>query len=248
MKKLFIIPFLGLALACGGGGGSTPAGPSTPSVFEGPWIGSMHSNSGSSVTAEALILANGQVRYVGSNGIQGAGAVSGTASAMQSSGTLFAPTGYEFTTGLTTSTFSLTGSGTSGVSLSGTYSAAGDTGTFTFSYDAAADYAIPVVMANVAGAYQSTTTSSGYSTQGRLSSTGVFTGSDTYGGTFTGTLTAVDPAKNAFTVAVTYSAPGIPATAYRGLAFFEFGGNTMLNIQASASTNEFAGGFVRTGP
>lgn len=248
LNKLLIIPILGLALACGGGGGSTPAGPSTPSVFEGPWVGTMRSNGGSSVSAEALVLANGTVRYVGSNGIQGSGKVSGTAAALQSSGTLYAPTGYQFTTGLTTSTFSLAGSGVAGVSLSGTYAAAGDAGTFTFVYDAAADYTTPVVLANVAGAYQSTTTTSGYSTQGRLSSTGVFTGTDAYGGTFTGTLAAVDPAKNAFTVAVTYSAPGIPATAYNGLAFFEFGGNLTLNIQASAASSEFAGSFVRTGP
>lgn len=249
MKKILIIPCLGLALACGGGGGtSTPAGPATPSAFEGPWLGTMHSNAGSWVTAEALVLANGTVRYVGSNGIQGAGSVSGTAAAMQSNGTLFAPTGYQFNPGQTTSTYALTGSGVSGVSLSGTYSAAGDTGTFTFSYDTAADYAVPVVLANVAGSYQATTTTSGYATQGSLSSTGAFSGSDAYGGSFTGTLAAVDPAKNAFTVALTYSGPGIPATVYNGLAFFDFGGTTTLNIQASAATSEFAGSFTRTGP
>lgn len=247
MKFVIAPVVLAFGLACGGGGGSST--PPAPSPFEGPWIGSMYSTkTGTSVTAVALILANGSVRYVGSNGIQGVGSVTGTAAAFQSSGTIYAPTGYTFVGGGTTSSYALAGTGTSGVSMSGTYTASVDAGTFTFLYDTAADYAQPVVMANVAGTFQSITTTSGYSTQGRLTSAGGFSGSDAFGGSFTGTLTPVDAAKNAFTVAITYSAPGIPATAFNGLAYFDFGGTTMLNIQASAGLNEFAGSFICTGP
>ena len=239
-------------LACGGGGGggasTPPPPPASAGVFEGPWRGTLQSNSGGSVTATALLLASGELRYVASNGIQAVGTVSASGGSATGTGTLYAPTGYAFPGNLTSTTFSLSGSGTGGASLAGTYTSPVDNGTFAFAYDAGAAYASPVVMANVAGAYSSTTTSSGYPIGGRLASSGALSGTDAFG-SFSGTLTAVDPAKNAFRVNVTYTPTGQAARTYAGLAFFDFGYSPVrLEIQTTGAAGQFAAELQLVGP
>ena len=252
MKSTLLAPVGLLALlACGGGGGGTTAPPPPPAsagVFEGPWVGTLRSNTGGSVTATALLLASGEMRYVASNGIQAVGTVSASGSSATGIGTLYAPTGYAFPGNLTSTTFSLSGSGVGGASLSGTYTSPVDSGTFSFAYDAGATYASPVVMANVAGAYSSTTTSSGYPISGRLASSGALSGADAFG-SLSGTLTAADPAKNAFRVNVTYTPTGQAARTYSGLAFFDFSYSPVrLEIQTTGSAGQFAAELQLVGP
>jgi hypothetical protein len=144
--------------------------------------------------------------------------------------------------------YTLNGSGTGGASLAGTYASAYDSGTFTFTYNAGAQYASAVVMANVAGAYTSTVTSSGYPISGRLTSAGAITGTDAFGA-FSGTITAVDPAKNAFRVNVTYTPTGQAARTYTGLAFFDFSYSPVrLEIQTTGASGQLAAELQLTGP
>ncbi|HJV22599.1 MAG TPA: hypothetical protein VJ570_07875 [Holophagaceae bacterium] len=250
--SLRFLPVLGILslLACGGGGGTSgPAQPpASAGVFEGPWTGTLQSNGGGSVTATALLLASGEMRYVASNGIQAVGTVRASGSSATGSGTMYAPSGYVFPGGATSTAFTLSGSGTGGATLSGTYSSAYDNGTFAFTYDAGAAYETPVVMANVAGAYASLTTSTGYPISGRLTSTGTLTGSDAFG-TFTGTLTAVNSGKNAFRVNVTYTPAGQGARSYSGLAFFDFSSSQVrLEVQTTGSAGQFAAELQLIGP
>jgi hypothetical protein len=219
-------------------------------VFEGPWTGTLHSTpANQSVTATALVLASGEIRYVSSNGIQAVGTVSVSGSSFTGSGTMYAPTGYTFNSnGMGTAPFTISGTGSGGATMAGTYAGAGDTGTLAFAYVAGATYTSPVTMANVAGSYTSVTTSSGYTTTGTLSAGGVFTGTDAFGA-FNGTLTAVDPAKNAFRVAVTYTPAGQAARTYTGLGFFDFSQSPVhLYVQTTGSAGQFAADFQRTGP
>jgi hypothetical protein len=188
------------------------------------------------------------MRYVASNGIQAVGTLSASGSNATGSGTMYAPTGYAFPGNLTSLSYSMHGSGTGGSALSGTYTSAYDSGTFAFTYNAGAKYAAPVVMANVAGAYASTVTSSGYPITGRLTSTGVLSGSDAFGA-LAGTLTAVDPAKNAFRVNVTYTPTGQAARTYTGLAFFDFSYSPVrLQVQATGAAGQFAAELQLVGP
>lgn len=253
MKPNALFPSVLLAvLGCGGGGGGSTPAPQVPppsaGAFEGPWRGTLQSNSGGSVTATALLLASGEMRYVASNGIQAVGTVSASGSSATGSGTLYAPTGYAFPGNLSSTTFSLAGSGTGDTSLSGTYTSPVDSGTFAFAYDAGAAYASPVVLANVAGAYSSTTTSSGYPISGRLTSSGALSGTDAFG-SFTGTLTAVDPAKNAFRVSVAYTPAGQAARTYAGLAFFDFSYSPVrLEVQTTGAAGQFAAELQLVGP
>jgi hypothetical protein len=241
-------PFLPVAsllalLACGGGGGGSsapaPVPPPSAGAFEGPWTGTLRSTTGATVSATALVLASGEMRYVASNGIQAVGTVAASGNAATGSGTLYAPYGYVFPGNTSSTAFSLSGSGTASV-LSGTYTSAYDSGTFAFAYNAGAKYGSPVVMANVAGSYASTMTSSGYPIRGRLTSAGALSGSDAFG-TLSGTLTAVDPAKNAFRVNVAYKPTGQAARAYSGLAFFDFSYSPVrLEVQATGAAGQFA--------
>ena len=238
--------------ACGGGGGGSTATPPPPSasagVFEGSWKGTLQSNTGGSVTASALLLASGEMRYVASNGIQAVGTLTASGNAASGSGTMYAPTGYTFPGNATSMSYTLNGSGTGGASLTGTYASAYDNGTFTFTYNAGAHYASPVVMANVAGAYTSTVTSSGYPISGRLTSAGAIAGTDAFGA-FSGTITAVDPAKNAFRVNVTYTPTGQAARSYSGLAFFDFSYSPVrLEVQTTGSAGQFAAELQLVGP
>lgn len=238
-------------LACGGGGGgSTTPPPPPPSVgaFEGPWNGTLVSNTGGSVSATALLLASGEMRYVASNGIQAVGTLSASGSNATGSGTMYAPTGYAFPGNVTSLGYTLRGSGTGGSALSGTYTSTYDSGTFTFSFNAGAKYAQPVVMTNVAGTYASTVTSSGFPISGRLTSAGALSGSDAFG-TLTGTLAAVDPAKNAFRVNVTYTPTGQAAQTYAGLAFFDFSYSPVrLEVQTTGAAGQFAAELQLVGP
>jgi hypothetical protein len=164
---------------------------------------------------------------------------------------MFAPTGSIFTTGAATASFTLSGSGSSnafGPTMSGSYTGAGDAGTFSFSYDNVALYTTPVVLANVAGAYVSVATSSGSILTGRLSATGNLTGSDAYG-TVSGSLAVIDATKNAFRVTATYTPTGQTAQSYTGLAFFEAASTPLhLYLQATGTNGQFAADVERTGP
>lgn len=253
-KTSSLLPATGLLalLACGGGGGGssapTPVPPPSAGAFEGPWTGTLRSTTGATVTATALVLASGEMRYVASNGIQAVGTVAASGNTATGSGTMYAPYGYVFPGNTTTTTFSLSGTGTATAALSGTYTSAYDSGTFAFTYNAGAKYASPVVLANVAGAYASTVTSSGYPISGRLTSTGALSGSDAFG-TLAGTLTAVDPAKNAFRVNVTYTPTGQAARTYTGLAFFDFSYSSVrLEVQTTGAAGQFAAELQLVGP
>jgi hypothetical protein len=247
---------LAVCVGCGGGSGSV-SGISSPvssvGVYEGPWWGTLTStNTGATVTARALVLGTGEMRFVASNALQASGTLSVSGSAITGSGTMYAPTGTTFiSSGLSTAPFTLSGTGGSNVSgptITGTYSGGGDAGTFSFSYDLSALYTTPVVMASDAGAYASVATSDGSYLTGRLAADGSLTGSDAYG-TLSGSLTVITPAKNAFRVTATYTPTGQAAQTFTGLAFFESAASPIhLYVQATSATGQFAVDLQRTGP
>lgn len=249
MKCLVLAVLLVSLLACGGGGTSAPpAPPVSAGAFEGPWTGALHSGTGGSVTATVLVLGSGEMRYVASNGIQAVGTLAATGSTATGSGTLYAPTGNAFPGGSTSTSFALTGSGTGGAAMAGTYTSPFDSGTFNFTYNAGAAYGSAVLLSNVAGAYASTVTSSGYPISGRLSATGALTGADAFG-TLNGTLTAVVSSKNAFRINVTYTPAGQAAQTYTGLAFFDFSHSPVrLEVQTTGAMGQFAAELQLTGP
>lgn len=248
MKRLLLSSVVVLGLACGGGGGggttsTPPPDPPGPSAYEGPWKGTLTSDAGGTVTATAMITASGEIEYAASNLVAARGSITGYPD-VSAAGTLYPRTGGTLPNGASTGRFTLTGTGTAWNTLSGTYSGAGDTGTFSFTYDGQADYTRPVVMANVAGAYTSTATSTGTTVQGSLNADGIFTGTDSAGGSCTGYLVPLDPSENCFQATIHYWLGG-QLYSYQGLGYFAFSGSTVLNLVAFGTTGQFSGTFTK---
>lgn len=253
MNRYLISVSLLTLLGCSGGGGTPVSWTSTPPANptlnpEGIWTGTLKTSDGSSLSAIAMVLSTGEMRYVASNGLQASGTLSISGASFTGAGTLYAPTGSTFTGGGTTTAFTVAGSGTTGTSMTGTYTSAADSGTMTFTYNTTAAYSTPVVMANVAGSYVSVITNSGRHITGALTAAGVFSGNDGQG-SFTGALSAVDSTKNAFRITITYTPTGQAPLTYAGLSFFDFSRTPLrMDIQATGITGQFAGEFGRTGP
>jgi hypothetical protein len=254
MKNAWILGFtLAALLACGGGGGGGSSPSSSESTttggttsFEGTWVGTVQSKTSNTTwNATGLVLASGNLAFALSNGEQMVGTLSGSNSSFTGSGTIFASETGQLPNGNMTETAQYSGSGTPGDSFTGTYTAADDNGTFSFTWDANADYDTPVVLANLAGTYQCTASSNGQSAKATLNADGTFSGSDSTG-SFTGSLTAVDASKNGFQVSVTYSPSGQSSQTLSGLGFFDFNSPVSLNLEAVGTQGVYAGVFTQS--
>ena len=250
-RPLLLASGLLTLLACGGGGGGSstpPPPPPSAGVFEGPWNGTLVSNTGGSVSATALLLASGEMRYVASNGIQAVGTLSASGSNATGSGTMYAPTGYAFPGNLTSLSYSMHGSGTGGSALSGTYTSAYDNGTFAFTYNAGAKYRRAGGHGECGGGLCLHRDQFGLPHHRAAHLHRGLSGSDAFGA-LAGTLTAVDPAKNAFRVNVTYTPTGQAARTYTGLAFFDFSYSPVrLQVQTTGAAGQFAAELQLVGP
>ncbi len=249
MKRWVLFLVAALAVGCGGGGGSSaspaPQPPAATVGTEGLWIGSLHSTAGNvTMPATALVLASGEIQLIDSEWIQAVGSIQPSNSVINGSGTMYVPIGYAFSSGAYTASFSMSGA-ISGSTFSGTYSG-GDVGTFSFT--PSPDYAGAVDLGKTAGTYASTGSSTSIPYQMTLTSAGSFSGHDNNGGTFAGTMTAIDAAKNAFRVSMTYTNNEHRDYPVTGVGFFRFSGGTALSIQGVGTYGGFAATFTRTGP
>ncbi|MGI4816222.1 MAG: hypothetical protein ACRYG5_15470 [Janthinobacterium lividum] len=212
MRKAYLALAGLLALAdCGGGGnsgdyssGTGTAAPATASST-GIWSGTITSSSGSTVPRDLtlIILPSGEARFIEGNCVQMLVSTSVSASFLTgSSGEAYAPDGgvatcpiaLTFPNGATTGTASVTGSVVSQSSINGSYSAAGDLGTYKVSYNTAYDR--PGTLARIAGTYSNGTLqmsidSSGYYT-GMLGTQPIF-----------GQISTIDVTHNAYRIAMT---------------------------------------------
>lgn len=233
MTKLLVL-LLAFSLACGGGGKGSSGTPAT-NPLAGPWVGTFQSAT-QSVIVWAMVLPDGTLRFMGSDGSQGEGGLKGSASF--TAGGTFYPSNVA-----SGAAFSLTGTGIPGVSMSGSYREGLDTGTFNLSVDG---LAAPVVLANEIGNYNVGFTSSKPSTSFPGSFTlrpdGTFQGNDG-SGSFTGTLAPIS-GSNAFNVSMNYTVTGSTSSVgYSGLAYFEPGRPVNLFIMASSASGQFSGEF-----
>ncbi|MGA2080105.1 MAG: hypothetical protein ABSH53_05775 [Holophaga sp.] len=191
--------------ACGGGGGGSSSPPATnPGAMEGPWTGSITSNTSGQKTGAALVLSTGAMAMGADDGISAAGSISASGTSFSGSGTAVSPSA------LTGQHFTVNGNVTADQSFSGTYATPTDSGTVSFNWDANADYTTPVNMANMAGTWQSTSNFANATLNGTLATDGAFTGTSP-SGTFNTQLSVVDPAKNAFTIQGSYTQSNVTA-------------------------------------
>ena len=244
MKYLIIGGLLGMALGCGGGGGGSTtgmqgAGATSATGAAGIYTGTVVSATLGSFSAYMVLSPGGQMRYVGSNNVLAVGQLAnGSASASLYMGT----TGLFGTAAFTNIVI------TPGTSVTGQYSeSGGDSGTINFQYNAL--YTRPQAMSALAGDYLATwnNMTDGLSSSLALGTAGSFSGSDSEGNTFTGTLTQPDPTANLYDATASYS----NGYTYDGLAFFADSASGLeansLYCQLSGTNNTLAVGGIFTG-
>ncbi len=150
---LIVLTFL--AVGCGGGGGSASSSPVVPTGPQSPagiFTGTIQSSTSGKIAATAIVLDSGEFRYVAANGLQAVGNISVSGSAFSGSSTLFAPCGYAFPGGVFTLPATLTnGSVITANHMGGSYSGAGDSGTFDFAYNPASTHQL--TLASLVGNY-----------------------------------------------------------------------------------------------
>lgn len=249
MKRLFLVLAAGLLMACGGSGGtSSPPPPISTESCEGLWSGTVTAT-GTTLTADAVILGNGEFHFSDSVWALAKGTTAPAgASPITGSGTMYAPIGYIFkNNGANSYGFSLSAKVINGA-LVGSFGG-GDSGTFTFTRRP--DYQGAVDLSRVAGTYTSTvgSMSNKIPFTVALAPDGAFSAHDNNGGTFSGRLTPVDPAKNAFRVTMTYTTNEHRDYPLSGMAFFILSGpSPLVLIQGTGTSGGFGGLFTKTGP
>ncbi len=134
----------------------------------------------------------------------------------------FAPSGSVFATGSSVETGTISGTDVQRSGITGTASTSAGSSSFSVQY-VASHYEQAASLSAVAGKYVYTF-SNGPTTDTvtfTVSSTGVITGSDTQNCSVSGSLSPINAAYNAYSVAVHSSCPGPINTSYTGIAAYE---------------------------
>ena len=209
MKKCLLSGLLILLSACGSGGGGSKAVVNVSS--DGIWNGTFHSNyTNTDYQATGIVVGN-EARFVNPQGTyQYAGNISTSGSNL--SGTL-----NSYTNGQLSEALGIGGSAQTAAFMNGTYTGnAGDTGTFSFTYNTLYD------------SPSSTSLFDGFSWQGPKAgggtvslsfSQGQFTGQDTNLCTYNGTISIIDSTHNVYRLNTTVNC-GTGSAGYNGLGFF----------------------------
>lgn len=196
MKKLLLC-FALLLSACGGGGGGDNGPDQSPG---GVYTGTFHSNAANvTFPVKGIVAESGRFFFVDlDNGPLYQG--SGNADGDQFDGFFraFAPGGFEFVNGEQVTSGPILGTIDERNTLTGTYRAeGGDTGTFSLTY-VPAEYEIASSLSLLAGSWRSV--EDGFTTNITIAASGTFTGNDSAGCTYTGTVAIIDPDYNAYNV------------------------------------------------
>lgn len=201
--------------SCGGGDDSAASSSSgTPAAAtaspEGIWTGTLRSSvTNKNQTATLIVLPTGEMRMLWNNCVQlvattttSSNFYSGSGNAYAPDGTIAAcPTAVTFPNGTSVATLSVSGQVNTASTLIGTYSAGGDSGSYNLAYSAA--YARVGTIARLVGNYSNGTLALTIDGNGSITGTMGTT-------TLTGTVTTIDPTKNAYRVSLieTITTPG----------------------------------------
>jgi hypothetical protein len=181
-------------------------------------VGTVDSAVEGRLTAYAVLTAQNEFRYAASNNFL---ATAQLQSGGSGNGTLYAPRGVNWPLALSNLQVSPK------TSISGSFSGAGDSGTFTFTYQAASTQ--PLALASLAGTFSATSSevSNGAPISLVLDASGALTGT-LNGNALTGTLALPSASLNAYTVVLNHP----DGTKFNGLAFWTGNQNTGLTANA----------------
>ena len=231
--------------ACGGGGGgtSTPTSnppPGTESAV-GLWKGTITST-GSGQTQQALgtVTDDGQFHLMTANGVNYVGQMAASPGNFSMTMSGYVPVGQTFPNGAQNGSMSFSGTVTSSGMMSGTYSGAGESGTFSMTMDPMGTRSASMQM--VAGTY-TRSNSSGYTVTMTVDSNGQMTGSDTQGCVFNGTVSVPFPAHNFYGMNMTVTSCGALNGSYNGMGTL-VDANAMTSWMTVMMSSMMTGGMM----
>lgn len=192
----------------------------------GVYTGSILSSVTSQTTpASGLILASGEMRYVTDDGVQVVATLTASGNSVSGAGKTYPPTGSNGTIATVTITGTLTDS-----VLAGSYSSGADSGTFSFTRNAALSNS-SAALSKITGAYVSTQRS-GATFIGHIEPDGDIWGSGPGAVSYSGKVEVIDADTNAYRVTMAYY-DGNTNKLVSGLATFD---DTSQDVALSMST------------
>jgi len=222
MKRVKFLSLLVIGLLflnCGGNGGggssSTTSPPATQSAA-GIWNGTVYSNQAhTSYSVVGIIAENNQARFISSVGSQFSGIESTSGNTFTSQATAYAPLGSHFPDGSQIGTVNISGTVNSKVSITGTFSGVGDTGTLSLTYDSL--YQRPSSFSLPSGTWTVSDSHLGYVTAS-INGSGQISASTNTGCTLSGNITLIDSSYNAYGISLNIASCGVLSGSYSGLA------------------------------
>ncbi len=212
----------------------------------GIWSGTFNSNViYKSYNILGVITETGEGRFLSDEGMQFMGNVSVNGYALTSTVTAFAPLGYVFIDGSNYGTIKLNGTVKTRDSLSGTYSGVGDSGTFTLTYKAI--YERGSSLSLLSGEWANNDPS-GYSHNITVGPDGKFSGKNSYGCKFSGSVKILNSEYNAYRMEnVRISSCGAFDGTYNGLGVLSdySGTNDLFTLGMSNSYVSMVLSFIR---
>lgn len=227
-------------VGCGGGGGES-APIVTTAEAAGVWMGSVTESGGTTFSSVGLLSTDGQLQFVVEDpaficdGTQYSGTFSMNGNVGSGSVTGYAAAGCTFTDGSTVSpgTINFT---ISGNSLTGSYSTPGDTGTFSFGYDAIAEN--PVTLADIQGNWGYNLSPTMFSNF-TFAADGSLTGTDDTGCVFAGQTSVIDPNWSITDISINVTSCADTSTngSYSGLGLLQFdaAGDSLVFLVSNAT-------------
>lgn len=235
---LFLMALLGLIglSSCGGGGNSSPTPPAQPSAAAGIWFGTFTSTVTNTVSrATGLVADTNSARFGFTDTFeQFSGVLRVVDNSFSMTATAFAPHGGTLPDGTKVGTVTITGTFTPQSTMTGTYSGAGDSGTFTLTFSPL--YQRLSSFGLLKGTWSGEILE--HSTGLTISDNAQITGVNTAGCTYGGHLDLIDPSFNIYALHLDVDTCGSDNGSYDGLAYLsdEHEQNGTLNVIMSSPT------------
>jgi hypothetical protein len=231
--------------ACGGGGGgaSAPATavtpPATTTSNAGLWKGTVTS-SGQPQEAVGTVGDNGQFHLSMANGMTFVGTMQGSGTSFSMNMTAYMPEGQTFPNGAPSASMAFAVTMTGNGMMTGTYSGAGQSGSFSLAMDAMGSRSASLQA--VAGTY-TRSNSTGYTVTMTIGANGQLTGSNTRGCVFNGAVSVPSPTRNQYSISMTVTSCGALDGNYTGMGTL-VDASSMTNWMTTMRSSMMSGGMM----
>ncbi len=216
--SLSIAAVLSLFVLCACGGGGNPSGtpPATPSAAAGVWTGTFTSNvTHITSSATALIADTNSARFGFPDTLaQYSGVLTLSGSSFSTLATAYAAHGSTLPDGSQVGTVTISGTFATKGTMNGTYNGAGDSGTFTLTYNGSL-YERPSSLPGVSGTWKGKILD--FTNFIRIDDNGAITGVNTTGCFYGGHVSVIDPSFNIYSVHLDIDNCGSDNGSYDGL-------------------------------